>query len=139
MIILLYALYAECQGVFCIIFKKGGYYLNTQEIIDNLCKSRGCKKSKIEDELKLGGGYLSRVKNPSLDKLQKIADYFDVSVDYLTTGKELEIEEKYGKEVTHLYAKIRNDENLRNALLKYFKLSEKKRNHVIELIGLLFE
>ena len=55
------------------------------------------------------------------------------------TGKEPEIEDKYGAEITHLFSKIRNDEPLRNALLKYFDLSDKQKNHVLETINILSE
>lgn len=75
---------------------------------------------------------------PKQDKLQKIADYFGVSLEYLTTGKEPEFD-KYGAEETHLYSQIRNDAELFKALSKYFKLSDAKKKHVVELINLLGE
>lgn len=75
---------------------------------------------------------------PKQDKLQKIADYFGVSLEYLTTGKEPEFD-KYSAESAHLVAKIRNDAGLTQALEKYFELSDKKKKHVIELINLLSE
>lgn len=75
---------------------------------------------------------------PKQDKLQKIADYFGVSLEYLTTGKEPEFD-KYGAEETHLYSQIRNDAELFKALSKYFELSDAKKKHVVELINLLGE
>ena len=75
---------------------------------------------------------------PKQDKLQKIADYFGVSLEYLTTVKESEFD-KYGAESARLVAKIRNDARLTQALDKYFELSDKKKKHVIELISLLSE
>lgn len=75
---------------------------------------------------------------PKQDKLQKIADYFGVSLEYLTTGKEPEFD-KYGAEETHLYSQIRNDAELFKALSKYFELSDAKKKHVVELINLLSE
>lgn len=75
---------------------------------------------------------------PKQDKLQKIADYFGVSLEYLTTGKDNEFD-KYSAESAHLVAKIRNDAGLTQALEKYFELSDKKKKHVIELINLLSE
>lgn len=75
---------------------------------------------------------------PKQDKLQKIADYFGVSLEYLTTGKEPEFD-KYSAESAHLVAKTRNDAGLTQALEKYFELSDKKKKHVIELISLLSE
>lgn len=109
--------------------------MSTQEIIDNLCKSKGYRKSKIESELKLGSGYLSRVKNPSFDKLQLIADYFGVTLDYLMNGER--IENEFNPKQAELDLKISQDLELKSAIEKYYSLSEKKRKHVIELIELL--
>lgn len=75
---------------------------------------------------------------PKQDKLQKIADYFGVSLEYLTTGKYPEFD-KYGVQETHLYSQIRNDAELFKALSKYFELSDAKKKHVVELINLLGE
>lgn len=74
---------------------------------------------------------------PKQDKLQKIADFFHVSVDYLMTGKEPE--EDFSDESVHLIAQIRRDTELSDALKKYFGLSDAKKKHVIELINLLSE
>lgn len=122
---------------FALFSEKGGFYLSTQEIIDNLCKSRGYRKSKIEDELKLGSGYLSRVKNPSFEKLQLIADYFGVTLDYLMTGKESNIG-SFSEQADFLI-KIRNDKELMIALKKYYSLSDRKKKHILDLIDLLAE
>lgn len=75
---------------------------------------------------------------PKQDKLQKIADYFGVSLEYLTTGKDNDFD-KYGVEESHLYSQIRNDAELFKALSKYFELSDAKKKHVVELINLLGE
>lgn len=59
------------------------------------CKLRDERKVKDADVVKATGitkSTFSDWKNgrskPKLEKLQKIADYFDVTVDYLMTGKE---------------------------------------------------
>ena len=59
--------------------------------IDRLLKKRNIKRSAIEDALSISRGYLSRLKKPegkaynlSYDLLKKIADYLNVSMDYLT-------------------------------------------------------
>ena len=74
---------------------------------------------------------------PKQDKLQKIADFFNVSVDYLMTGKEPE--QDFSDESAHLIAQIRKDTELSDALKKYFGLSDAKKKHVVELINLLSE
>ena len=93
-----------------------------------------------EIEIGLAKGYISKLDkiNPNTKTLQKIADYFGVSLEYLTTGKEPEFD-KYGAEETHLYSQIRNDAELFKALSKYFELSDAKKKHVVELINLLGE
>ena len=74
---------------------------------------------------------------PKQDKLQKIADFFNVSVDYLMTGREPE--ENFSDESAYLVAQIRKDTELSDALKKYFGLSDAKKKHVVELINLLSE
>lgn len=115
--------------------------MNAVERVKSICKERKIPISRLEKDLDFGNAYISGLKKGSLpnDRLLKIADYFGVSVDYLMTGKEPEIEDKYGAEITHLFSKIRNDEPLRNALLKYFDLSDKQKNHVLETINILSE
>lgn len=50
-----------------------------------LCKNRGITLAKLEDELEFSRNslYAWKKKNPSGTNLSKVADYFNVSVDYL--------------------------------------------------------
>ena len=61
-----------------------------KERIKALCKSHGISMNKLEDALGFGKGYISKLGNstPNTAKIKLIADYFNVSVDYLMTGKE---------------------------------------------------
>lgn len=63
-----------------------------RERIKALCRSKGVPLSKAEEDLGFAHGYLSKIGNtrPSGEKLQKMADYFGVSVEYILTGKEPE-------------------------------------------------
>lgn len=112
------------------------------EIYQRLLDEKHLKNADISRATGISNMTLSDWKHgkttPKQDKLQKIADYFGVSLDYLTTGKEPEFD-KYGAEETHLYSQIRNDTELFKALSKYFKLSDAKKKHVVELINLLGE
>ena len=74
---------------------------------------------------------------PKADKLQLIDDYFGVTLDYLMTGKESDIGSF--SEQADLLIKIRNDKKLMHAMEKYYSLSDKQKDHVIELIELLSE
>lgn len=65
--------------------------------IKELCAKAGISMNKLETKLGFGKGYISKLGNssPNTTKLQKIADYFSVSLDYLMTGKEKEGGETY--------------------------------------------
>ena len=56
------------------------------EKIKELCKQKNISVNKLEQELGFAKGSLCRidVNKPSIDKLQKIAKYFDVGIEYLT-------------------------------------------------------
>ena len=73
---------------------------------------------------------------PKQDKLQLIADYFGVTLDYLVSGEEKEITVP---EQTDLWIAIRKDKKLLEALEKYMSLSDKKKKHVIDTIDVLSE
>ncbi|MBW5783797.1 helix-turn-helix domain-containing protein, partial [Listeria monocytogenes] len=53
--------------------------------VKELCKKRGIAVSKLESDVGFGKNsiYSWKQNNPSSDKLQKVADYFNVSTDYL--------------------------------------------------------
>ena len=67
------------------------------ERIENMRKSVGISQGKLEKELGFSNGSISKWKNstPTPDRLQKIADYFGVSVDYLIKGEEKDSKEYY--------------------------------------------
>ncbi|HBN1511741.1 TPA: helix-turn-helix transcriptional regulator, partial [Enterococcus faecium] len=60
--------------------------------IKELAKKQGKSLNKVEEDLGYGKNVLYRLKNsnPSTERLQEIADYFDVSVDYLLGREEKE-------------------------------------------------
>ncbi|MEB5733447.1 helix-turn-helix domain-containing protein [Enterococcus hirae] len=57
----------------------------TFERIKELAKQQGKSLNKIEEELGYGKNVLYRLKDskPSAERLEELANYFDVSVDYL--------------------------------------------------------
>ena len=59
--------------------------MTTFERIKELAKKQGKSLNKVEEELGYGRNVLYRLKssNPSAERLQEIANYFGVSVDYL--------------------------------------------------------
>lgn len=61
------------------------------ERIESLRKSRDISQGKLEKELGFSNGSISKWKTsmPNPERLQKLADYFGVSLDYLITGNEM--------------------------------------------------
>ncbi|ERK34754.1 XRE family transcriptional regulator [Enterococcus faecium CRL1879] len=70
--------------------------MNTYEIIKDLAKRKKISIRQLEINLGYSNGYLAKWKNntPKSDELSRIADYFDVSVDYLL-GREEKVTPKH--------------------------------------------
>ncbi|CAG9702676.1 Putative transcriptional regulator [Clostridium neonatale] len=68
------------------------------KIFENLMKEHGVTAYKVSKETGIATSTLSDWKKgrstPKQDKLQKIADYFNVTMDYLLTGNDTEKKEK---------------------------------------------
>lgn len=113
--------------------------MTLRERIKDLCKKNGISVNKLEMDCGFGKGYISKLDKsaPNSEKLQKIADYLGVSLDYLMTGNDASVGRFSAQ--ADLLIKIRNDKRLMNAIEKYYDLSEKKKTHVLELIELLNE
>lgn len=68
--------------------------------IKDLCKEKGISHRRLEQELGLGNGAISKwiKSSPSSDIVEKLADYFNVSVDYLLGRIDFRAwDEKYNK------------------------------------------
>ena len=89
------------------------------EIFEKLCDLHGVTPYKIYKETGIARSTLSDWKNgkstPKQDKLKLIADFFNVSVDYLMTGKESEpseipplMPEQF--ELLELYSKLKDEQ-----------------------------
>lgn len=63
--------------------------MSLKDTIKSLCKSNGISMNKLESELGFAKGYISKLEKstPNSAKLQKIADYFGVTLDYLMGSK----------------------------------------------------
>lgn len=64
--------------------------MNSIEIIKALCKERGIPISRLEKACGFSNGYFGSLKKGVLpnDRAKKVADFFGVSTDYITTGKD---------------------------------------------------
>lgn len=69
------------------------------EIFAKLMKAKGCTAYQVSKATGIAQSTLSDWKSgksiPKADKIQKIADFFDVSAEYLMTGKEKEDGPRY--------------------------------------------
>lgn len=64
--------------------------MNAVERVKTMCKERKIPISKLESDCGFANGYIGQLRKGVFpdDRLKKIADYFNVSVDYLMTGEE---------------------------------------------------
>lgn len=111
--------------------------MTLKDRIKELCEKNGVTMNKLESDCGFGRGYVSKLEKstPNSQKLQKIADYFNISLDYLMTGETNQHSDKN----LCLRSRIENDTELCNALENYFKLSDAKKKHILELIHFLSE
>lgn len=112
--------------------------MTLRERIKKLCKNKGISLNQLELNCGFAKGYLSKLdkSTPNTKKIQTIADYFNVTVEYLMTGDNTS---PYSDDMAEMVSQIRNDVELSKALTKYFTLSDDKKKHVVELINLLSE
>lgn len=105
------------------------------ERIESLRKSKGLSQGKLEKQLGFSNGSISKWKNstPKVERLQKLADFFGVSVEYLMTGKEDEQKEKDNTDLKQKYREL--EELLRSDSMKPIRYDGKPvNNDTIDLL-----
>lgn len=100
--------------------------MDMKERIQALCKEKGISVNKLEKDLGFGTGYVSKLgkSTPNTAKIKLIADYFNVSVDYLMTGEESSITDDMVSEHIELIS-------------KWVRLSPEKQKAVMDIIDAL--
>ena len=94
--------------------------MTSVEIVKNICKERKIPISKLEKDLGFSNGYISQLKKGVFpaDRLKKIADYLDTSIEYLMTGKNsspdkaeltAKDEREIGRDLDRIMKEIRNN------------------------------
>lgn len=89
------------------------------DVVMKLTKEHNMTLAELERQLGFSRGSIAKMKTskPSTDRVQKIADYFNVSLEYLMTGKEITyVEDDFlstltpqeRDEITRLYQKYQN-------------------------------
>lgn len=91
--------------------------MTTYDVIIQLCNKKGIAVTALEKELGFGRGSIGKLRNGSTSaaRLQKIADYFKVSVEYLMTGEETSGNESYylNEETAEMAQKLFENKELR--------------------------
>ena len=105
------------------------------ERIREICRENKTSVTDLEKELGFSNGSLAKAKDIPSSRIMQISKKFNVSMEYIMTGED----PVFSGDKGNLVSKIRNDKKLSNALLKYFALSDKKKNLVIETINILSE
>ena len=110
--------------------------MNTKERIKELCVKKGISVNKLETDLGFGTGYVSKLdkSTPNTKKIKSIADYFNVSVDYLMTGKT----NKFSSEMAAIDLELTDMPlEMKKYALKLSKMSEEKQKQIMSLIDML--
>ena len=104
------------------------------EIFEKLLHERGVTAYKVAKDTGIGTDTLSNWKNgkytPKQDKMQKLADYFGVTIDYLMTGKDSASEET-PIDIDH--AQNETERKLLVLCRKANDVSEEEREDIINL------
>ena len=90
--------------------------MTVYERIESLRKSSGISQGKLEKELGFSNGSVSKWKNSmlKLERLQKVAEYFGVSIEYIMNGQEDDKNEYYyNKETATMAQQIFENKNLK--------------------------
>lgn len=86
--------------------------MTIKERIKELCNEHKISVAKLERECGFANGYISKLdkSTPNTAKIQKIADRFNVSVDYIMTGENSE--GYYSKETAEIAQQIYQNREL---------------------------
>ena len=104
-----------------------------------LLDEKGLKNSDVSRGTGISNMTLSDWKNgktvPKTSTMKKIAEFLDVSVDYLTCGKEVN-----NKEMARIDIELsKQDVETKNYMLKFAKLELEKKKQIMSLIDMLGE
>ncbi len=112
--------------------------MNLLEKIQELCKENDTNPSKLEIELGFGKGTLYKWKtsSPNSDKLQVIADHFNVTLDYLKGNSEFRNEEEM---FAHWEEKHNPDGKLAEEVRGLERLNEKDERDIAKDMSELLE
>lgn len=95
--------------------------MGIQENIKELCKEKGISTHKLETESGIGRGNIGRwdTSSPTIEKVAKVADYLDTSIDSLVYGEDRPL--------------IEADEDLRILFAISKKATPEKRKELVRI------
>lgn len=116
------------------------------EIYQRILDEKGLKNSDVSRGTGISNMTLSDwkrgVSTPKQDKMIKIAKFLDVSVEYLMTGKEPEVDYLYTNENSSLLIeiteKIKSDKDFAERIARYMRLSDEGKKYADNSIDLMY-
>ena len=116
------------------------------EIFLKLLNEKGVTAYKVGKATGIAGSTFTDWKNgrsvPKQEKLQKIADFFGVSLEYLMTGKDTQPDYLYSDENADLLIEITNkinaDADFAKRLEHYMSLLSENKKSVDDMIDLMY-
>ena len=118
------------------------YYEN----FEKLCKENNVKPATVSKATGVPTSTLTNWKQgnytPKQITLQPIADYFNVSVDYLMTGKEPQIDYLYTDENADFLievTKMAKDQVFVERMMKYMSLMKENKKSVDDMIDYMYD
>lgn len=112
--------------------------MNAVERVKSICKERKIPISKLENDCKFSNGYISQLRKGTFpdDRLRIIANYLDVSVDYLMTGKDSNFTIEMADKDTEL---LFMQKRLKEYAIRLSKLPQDKQDLIMKMIDNLEE
>ena len=107
--------------------------MNAVERVKTICKERKIPISKLESDCGFANGYIGQLRKGVFpdDRILKIAEYLNVSVDYLMTGNEVEFIVETAKNDALL---TKMPSRIKEYALKLAEMPEEKRELVMQMI-----
>lgn len=118
--------------------------MNTVERIKSICKERRIPISKLEKDLGFGNAYISGLKKGTVpdDRLRKIAEYLDLTTEYLMTGIEPQTDFLYTDENAEFLievTKMAKDKDFVDRMMKYMSLLNESKKSVDDMIDFMYD
>ena len=112
-----------------------------KERVKQLCKEKGVSMNTAETEIGLAKGYISKLgkSNPNAKTLQKIADYFGITVEFLMTGKETESGYYLNENTAKLAQEMYEDPDMRSLFDMKRKMPPERFSTHVKFMKELYE